>query len=427
MSTPGLAYEQAPPFGVPLGFFRLAPGFLLLAAVAGLATAPQWLESRWSSASLAITHLITLGYLGMVMLGALLQMVPVLLGIPVPAVRLVSLAGVAGLSTGTVLLGLGLWLGESRLLHMAMLFLFLGMLPFLVAMAYVLARARSLPWVAWPMRQAWLGLVFTLAIGFALAGGLSGLWPLSDPLRLTALHLAWGLGGWVMVLIIGVAYQVVPMLQLTPNYPSWVRTWLTWPILLSLLAYAMPFALANEQGMFLLVPALLSVLFFAGLTLGLFRRRRRKISDATLHFWYMGMVSLIISVLALPMLHWLPDGATVSLGIAFLLGSAASVVNGMLYKIVPFLAWFHLQAQTRAKAGTIPNMKDMISDASARLHLRMHVAAVAALVLAPLLPQHLLQMGLATAGTVLLGASAAMLWRNLGAATRLFLQHGGRL
>lgn len=59
----------------------------------------------------------------------------------------------------------------------------------------------------------------------------------------------------------------------------------------------------------------------------------------------------------------------------FLLGFAASVISGMLYKIVPFLAWFHLKTQTGAKVGAIPNMKEMIPDKLARLHFRPHPLA----------------------------------------------------
>lgn len=426
MTATGLAYDQAPPFGVPLGFFRLAPGFLLLAALLGLATAPQWLASRWSGAALAITHLLTLGYLGMVMLGALLQMLPVLLGMPLPAVRRLGQAGTLGLAAGTPLLSLGLWLGEPLLLHLAMPLLLVGTVPFLAGMAHVLLRARGLYWVAWPMRQAWLGFLLTLALGLVLAGGLSGLWPLTDPVQLTARHLAWGLGGWVMLLIIGVAYQVVPMLQLTPNYPARMRHWLTWPLFISLLVYAL-WPSPAEAGIALLAPALIATLLFAAFTLRLLRQRRRKIGDATLDFWRLGMLSLIVCVLAVPLLDWLPESTQTSLGIAFLLGSAAAIVNGMLYKIVPFLAWFHLQAQTRAKAGTIPNMKEMVSDRAARLHFRLHLAACAALVMAPIMPEACMPTWVARAGAVLLAASALVLWRNLDLARGLFLQHGGRL
>jgi hypothetical protein len=65
--------------------------------------------------------------------------------------------------------------------------------------------------------------------------------------------------------------------------------------------------------------------------------------------------------------------------VLFIGGFAVSVVNGMLYKIVPFLAWFHLQAQLQAKAGSIPTMKDMIAERWMRWQFRLHLAACALL------------------------------------------------
>lgn len=94
----------------------------------------------------------------------------------------------------------------------------------------------------------------------------------------------------------------------------------------------------------------------------------------------------------------------------------------MLCKIVPFLAWFHLQAQLQAKAGTIPNMKQMIDEKHLRLQLRLHLAALALLVTAVAWPAALhLPAG------IVLALSALMLLGNLLSALRRYLQHGGQL
>ena len=69
------------------------------------------------------------------------------------------------------------------------------------------------------------------------------------------------------------------------------------------------------------------------------------------------------------------DAYPLLLGVLFIGGFAVSVVNGMLYKIVPFLAWFHLQAQLQARAGSIPTMKDMIAERWTRWQFRLHLAA----------------------------------------------------
>ena len=106
----------------------------------------------------------------------------------------------------------------------------------------------------------------------------------------------------------------------------------------------------------------------------------------------------------------------------FMLGFAASVVSGMLYKIVPFLAWFHLKTQTGAKVSAIPNMKEMIPDRLARLHFRLHLAALLLLLPAPFLPK-----SAAAPGLFLLAAGALRQELNLLHARRLFLRFGGRL
>jgi hypothetical protein len=92
MAESGLSYDQGPPFGAPLRYFLVAPLFILLAA--GLGTLlPDWLTTRWSPISLALTHLVTLGLPGHGDAGCLAANVAVVLGTPVPAVRLVGWLG----------------------------------------------------------------------------------------------------------------------------------------------------------------------------------------------------------------------------------------------------------------------------------------------------------------------------------------------
>ena len=96
MLGPGLSLEQAPPFGVPLRFFLSAPPFLVAAGLLA-ALNPDWMTAPLSPATLALTHLMTLGCLGMVMLGAMSQMLPVVAGAPLPAARAVAWVSHLGL------------------------------------------------------------------------------------------------------------------------------------------------------------------------------------------------------------------------------------------------------------------------------------------------------------------------------------------
>ncbi len=424
MSQPaGLSFEQAPPFSLPLRFFLTAPLFLFAAAIL-IVMSPDALASRWTPQALALTHALTLGFLAMVMLGALLQMLPVVAGSPLPAPRWVAWVSHVALVLGTVALMAGFLTAEPAAYGIGVVLLGVSFAVFLVAATISLARAVP-GFTVNGIRFAVISLAVTLLLGLALALLRAGWWAPAAVESAIAAHVSFGLIGWVLLLVIGVAYQVVPMFQLTPPYPPRLSRWLAGALFALLLLHAA--ALLLPQAATHLVDAGLAagVLLFAVATLRLQSRRRRKLPDVTLDTWRLGMGSLIASVavwiVAQAWPAWADSNAyPLLLGILFIACFAVSVVNGMLYKIVPFLAWFHLQSQLQAKAGTIPTMKDMIAERWMRGQFHLHFIACALLVVVPFWPQ----LGI-VAGSVL-AVSAVVLWVNLLSAIRRFSRHGGR-
>jgi hypothetical protein len=67
--------------------------------------------------------------------------------------------------------------------------------------------------------------------------------------------------------------------------------------------------------------------------------------------------------------------------VLFLLGFVMSLIHGMLYKIVPFLIWFHL-FRGGIKRG-VPNMKEIISEHLMWRHLWLHRSTLLAAMMAP--------------------------------------------
>jgi len=161
----------------------------------------------------------------------------------------------------------------------------------------------------------------------------------------------------------------------------------------------------KHAGLLLLVA--LALMLFAGVTLRLQYQRKRKLQDVTLDFWRLGMACLILSV-PLAVTHaliGLPDAWVLFAGLLFLFGFAVSVVNGMLYKILPFMAWFHLQASVGFKPGQ-PSMRDYLPETRARKQYHLHLAALACLLATPFLS------ALAIPGGLLLAAAAGALGWN---------------
>lgn len=117
-----LAFENAPPLTAPLRFFLTAPLFGLLAGLLIAVEGADIFASRWMPGALAATHLMTVGFMLQVMLGALIQILPVVAGAnikqPVWIARLVH----AGLTAGALLLAAGLLVGMPLLLVVALSF-----------------------------------------------------------------------------------------------------------------------------------------------------------------------------------------------------------------------------------------------------------------------------------------------------------------
>src|SRR3569832_2185405 len=175
MSTQaGLSFEQAPPISLPLQFFLSAPLFLLAAALL-VVMDPASLTSRWPPQALALTHALTLGFLAMAMLGALLQMLPVVAGSPLPRPRAVAGRVQGPLALGTLALMTGFLSTESIAFGIAIVLLVIGFANFLAAAAVSLVRATSNVTV-WGMRQTKQRQHHTNKLGLALALIRAGAW-----------------------------------------------------------------------------------------------------------------------------------------------------------------------------------------------------------------------------------------------------------
>ncbi|MFT7003728.1 MAG: hypothetical protein ACJAWW_001080, partial [Sulfurimonas sp.] len=126
MEFSGLSIEQAPPIGAPARFFLTAPLFAILAGFLILFSDPSVLMTRYSIDAVIITHALTIGFLGFVMLGALTQMLPVLAGVQIPKVNAVSISSHILLVFGTVAMLLGLMYDNPTINTVALVYIGLG-------------------------------------------------------------------------------------------------------------------------------------------------------------------------------------------------------------------------------------------------------------------------------------------------------------
>lgn len=422
-----LSFDQAPPLTIPLRYFLSAPLFSLAAAVLLLFHGTDALASRWSPFTLALTHLLTLGFLAMAMIGALLQILPVVAGVLIPWPDRTARGVHVLLTCGTTLLAAAFWWSQPVLFEVALLLLggAFGWLLAACAIGFWLARRVVPTATVSAIRMAVCALLIAVTLGATLAGAFA--WRLELPLMLlTELHVAWGLLGWVGLLIVGVAFQVIPMFQVTPHYPRPLARWLPLALFLLLMLWSAA-AVVSPNGPSWLKDAsaillLAGVMLFALTTLYLLSRRTRPKPDATTLFWRTAMTSLFACTLIwLMQVAGYAEPMPITLGVLFVYGFGYSAVNGMLYKIVPFLVWYHLQDTQAAQRRAVPGVKAILSDRVAVRQFWSHFAALLLILAATVWPTAWLTAwpkaltGIAAAALCL---SSGWLWWHLFCAAR---------
>ncbi len=408
-----LAFEEGPPLAFVLRAFLAASGFWTAAGVVLFAGGPWVFTQRYAPDLLAATHLVTIGFLMMVMTAAVWQLLPVLSGTRVPALARLAPIVQGGFGLGAILLASAFIAQSPGLFGAAGVLLAVASAAFVLPLGVVLVRRVTEGALA-ALAASLVGFAVAWALGVWLAlARAHGHWP--DALRLT-LHPLFALAGGFFVLWTGIAWQVLPMFQ---GSRAWSRRLTTalGPALMMLLAATAVAACAHlagvERGLLGAVTALIAA--HAAFILARLHTRVRKRRDAMALFWYGGLASLLGACCVAAVL--LVTGSAserlvIALGVLAIPGATVSFMSGMIYKIVPFLVWL---LQLRAPRPPALLMQDIIRERRMQEHFAVHSAAVIATLVAIVVPGPL-----AFIAALLWTAAGCVLARNLVSATVLY-------
>ncbi|MEA2111337.1 MAG: hypothetical protein U9P71_04750 [Campylobacterota bacterium] len=370
MNFTGLSLEQAPPLWAPARFFITAPLFAIFASVALLFLDTSTLSSRYSVEVIALTHLFTIGFFTFVMLGALQQMLPVLAGVALPNALRVAQSSHLLLIFGTLSLFMGLLLSNAILMITAAVLLFLGFAIILTAVVLALLKVDNFNATVKAMSVSVGFAVIIVLLGLHLLGGHASSNITELSFALSNVHSVWAIFGFAGILVIGVSFQVLPMFYVTPDFSKFFNSYGVSTVAVALLFWLL-------LNLFLPNFAVLAKLFVALLffifgfeVIKKFQERKRKLSDVTLWYWQLSAVSLIAGILIWSVDEFISFDLSLLTSILIGGGFLLSVMNGMLYKIIPFLVWFHLNAMGYM---TIPTMREMFKNSYAELQFVLHV------------------------------------------------------
>ncbi len=383
MNFEGLSLEQAPPISAPLRFFLSAPIFGIIAGILILFSDQTMLLSRFSTQTILLTHILTIGFLALVMFGALVQMLPVLAGVNIPKASLFSAISHFFMTVGLFLMIAGMLLNIGKITLVSSLFLGIGFLAIILPMLYasknivsVTASARAL------ITGLTIALVITLMGMHLLAS--HGLGKFSSTHLLFAnIHSVFAIFGFAGVLIIGVAFQVLPMFYVAPRFKRFCKQKVVWLITSGLALWVV---LNIFLPSFATVAKIWIALFFWAFSTTVFlklRARRRPIKDTTIWYWYFASVSMTLGTFAWVIDDFLGEQYIVLVSILIGGGFILSIMQGMLYKIVPFLVWFHLNAKGYMN---IPTMNEMVNKKLSLVQFALFAISMVGFLLSAFMP-----------------------------------------
>ncbi len=374
MDLNGLSADQAPPISAPVRFFLTAPIFGIIAGLLILLSDPQVLTSRYSVESIVVTHAITIGFLGFVMLGALTQMLPVLAGVKVAKIDILAKTSHLLLLFGTLFMIIGMAQSYSKLILTSSVLLGVG---FLILTIPMLISFRKVVHVTASVRAMITSLVFAIIIvlmGMHLLSSY-GVGKFSSLHVLFAnIHSVWAIFGFAGILIIGVSFHILPMFYVAPKFKAFCKQKVVWLIIAGLLLWL--FLNIFFEAYSLVAKIWVGLFFWAYATTVFIKlnQRRRPVSDVTVYYWRSAAVFMTLGAFAWVINDFYDEKYIVIAGILIGGGFILSIMSGMLYKIVPFLVWFHLNAKGYM---SIPTMNDMINKKLANVQFILFIVSLA--------------------------------------------------
>lgn len=346
--------------------------------------------------TLVLVHLIAIGWLSLLLSGALIQFVPVLVAkslaypdLPVVALALL-VAGLTSMLIGFLALA-GFSVGPIPWLPLGAISVTAGFLLNLWNLGRTLWSARPIGLPARFVTVGLVSLVGVITLGTIFSFALSGWTTNPNLIHLTAqgipLHAALGLGGWFTLTAMGVSYRLLAMFMLSPEVEH--RTsqialmagaaailviLIGGPVCLLILGkgVAHPLLLALALGT-------ISLVLYGRDVVGLYRTRKRpKIElNSRMAAWALGglgLATLLLLVLTVFGEIGRFAGAVVFL---FAFGWLTGLGLAKLYKIVAFLTWLECYGDLLGKRPT-PRVQDLVNEPRAIRWFWLYFASVGA-------------------------------------------------
>jgi len=358
-----ISQDFAPPFKLIAPYFIIgAISFVL--SVAFLFGFDISNVTSMNSDTLSWVHIFLLGFVMMVILGAMAQLVPVVLEVGHFAVDLYYIIYPL-LVIGTLLMSYGFF-NSAALLPYGGIVVLISLLIFVVETFLTIKKVKKLNLVMMSVLLAniflFLGLIFGILMALGYAGTIN-----IDIGNLLKAHIYLVLAGYVGVTIMGMSLILLPMFWLSHSF-----SWKPVKLALSMISISVLFVMfaAIFENDILEYTGYIGTLVALGLYFYqiyiIYKTRVRLDNDIYLHSLLFSYGSLIcILIMGIVYLIYPSTNILLTIGWVLFLGYITFIINGHLYKIIPFLVWYERFSPLIGKQ-KVPMLADMVPKKSAK-------------------------------------------------------------
>lgn len=338
---------RQPSLWVPLRYFIVAQGAFLTALFWAPFHVSDLLDFYYQGHDLALTHLLTLGWITMTIMGASFQLVPVALETTLFSERMarwqfwLMLVGITAMVAH-------FWIGRHPGMAWGAALVLVAVILFLINMGRTLWRLARWDVIAMHVAAALGYLTATAVLGNLMA--LDKIYDFLGGQVLRTIHAHAHLAGigWITMMIFGAGYKLIPMFSLSELGEERLPHWEFWTLNVGLFGLFWSLLFQSVWVVFFALLVTLAIGLFLWKIREVLRRRRRPRLDWGLRHALSAMIYLVMVTILGTWLAtgWVPGdelGARLAFGYGFLalVGWVSVMIIGMMYKIIPFLVWHH--------------------------------------------------------------------------------------
>lgn len=382
----GLSTKNAPSPSVVLPHYAAAAIFFIIASVLLFFTANDLTLSFIGTKILTVTHILVLGWITLIIFGALYQLIPVIMEVKLFSEPLAHIS-LYSMIIGTLLLSFSFWssyiattlymeIGGTLILLSVILFVINALFSALKTKQKTIENSFVVTAAIWLLITVILGIFITLNFTFQFVD--------KSNIELLKIHVQFGIIGWFMMLVIGVASKLLPMFFIAHKLNRLYLKLSYYFVNIGLVSMAVSLYFTNE--VLFLAPAglvlVLGILFFVKYNYDAYNMRLRKKLDIGLKLSVFAFIllalTLILGFFAIADFEFLTsfkNNIKLGYGVSLILGFLTSLILGQMYKTLPFIVWLKIYQEKVGKFKT-PMPADLYSEKVANFHYYTFILAI---------------------------------------------------